>query len=153
MKRKLLTLAVLLTLISGAIELFRLAHPQKVEAAGTVEIVVLTSSINVSANPPTQTYSGVYWIPITSGLRPVTSGSAWVANGTSSGASTAQVNAINSGSILEIPWSYTYPLGTPTTTFEAAVLAGWSQWNSQINGVGPNVYYGVNYNGSTWGQN
>ncbi len=125
------------------------SRPQKVHAQPPVlEIIVLTQQTTTVL-----TLNGVYWIPITSGLCPVTTGSLWVAKGPSVGASSAQVAAINSGSILEVTWAQSWPLGTTDTTIQQNLQSNWTTLNTGFNGVGNCIYYGANYNGTAWAQN
>jgi hypothetical protein len=114
--------------------------------AANPQVIVLTES----SNGINTTYSGVFWFPITSGVRPVSSGSAWMASGSSAGATQTQINAINAGTILEVPWSFTFPTGFSVASIQAFVQQAWVNANAQLNGVGPNLYYGYNWNGTSW---
>lgn len=117
--------------------------------AATKRIIVLTSSSNgVELN-----VSGVMWFVITTGARPQTSGSLWIASGTSSGASTAENTAIQNGTIYEEVFSRSFPVGTATATIQSALIQAWIDRNAQINGNGANVFYGVAYDGTSWSQN
>lgn len=106
----------------------------------------------VSSNGTELNASGVMWFPITSGARPQTGGSQWIASGSSSGASTAENTAIQNGSIYEEPFGRTFPIATPAATMEAVLQQAWTLRNTQINGIGSNIYYGVNWDGTTWAQ-
>jgi hypothetical protein len=94
--------------------------------------------------------SCLFWFAITSGVRTQTAGSAWVASGSSAGASAAQNSAIQAGTILEESHNFTFPIGTSQATVENYLQQAWTNRNGQINGVGPNLYYGAYWNGSAW---
>jgi len=95
-------------------------------------------------------YSGLFWIPITSGVRIQTAGSAWVANGTSTGAAAAENTAIQNGTISEIGWNFSFPVGTAVATIEAFLQQAWTNKNAQVNAIGANQYYGSWYDGTIW---
>ena len=109
-------------------------------------IIVLTQN----SNETEISYSGLFWIPITSGVRIQTSGSNWSASGGSAGASTAENTAIQNGSIAEVAWGYSFPVGTSVGTIEAFLQQAWANKNAEINGIGPNQYYGSWWDGTTW---
>ncbi|HUJ41270.1 MAG TPA: hypothetical protein VLW54_12050 [Candidatus Acidoferrales bacterium] len=97
------------------------------------------------------TISVIFWFPITSFPAPQTGGSAWVpVAGVSSGASTAENQAIQAGTVKEEGGSFTFPVGTPVANLEAVLLQAWSNRNAQLNGVGSYQYYGA-YNDSSAG--
>jgi hypothetical protein len=116
--------------------------------AATKRIIVMTQS----SNGTEITVSGVKWFPITTGARPQTFGSAWVASGTSTGASTAENTAIQNGAIYEEAFSRNFPVGTSAATIEATLIQAWIDRNAEINGNGANIYYGVWYDGASWSQ-
>ena len=109
-------------------------------------IIVLTQNVSESE----VNYSVLFWFSITSGMRTQTAGSQWVANGTSVGASTAENQAIQAGTVLEEAHSFTFPVSTPIADIEAVLLQSWTNRNTQINGIGPNQFYGA-FNDSTTG--
>jgi hypothetical protein len=109
-------------------------------------IIVLTQS----SNETEINYSGLFWIPVTSGIRTQTSGSSWVANGSSVGASTAENTAIQNGTISEVGWNFSFPVGTPVATIEVFLQQAWANKDVQINGIGPNQFYGSWWDGTSW---
>lgn len=109
-------------------------------------VIVLTQS----SSETEITYNGLFWIPVTSGIRTQTAGSLWVANGTSLGAAAAENTAIQNGTILEVPWSFQFPVGTPAATIEITLQQAWTNKNAQVNAVGPNQFYGFFYDGVAW---
>jgi len=109
-------------------------------------IIVLTQSTN-----ETQVgYSGLFWIPVASGVRTQTTGSAWLANGSSTGATSAENTAILNGTIAEVAWDYSFPVGTPVATIEAFLQQAWTNKNDEVNGIGANQYYGSWWDGTAW---
>lgn len=109
-------------------------------------IIVLTQSTSEAE----VTYNCLFWFAITAGARTQTSGSAWVANGASVGASTTENQAIQAGTVLEEGHSFTFPVSTPIADIENVLLQAWTNRNTQINGIGPNQFYGA-FNDSTTG--
>jgi hypothetical protein len=97
------------------------------------EIIVLTQATNGT----TVDYKIAFWYPITSGVATTTLGSVW------SGASTAENNAILAGTVIEEVSSYSFPVGTPATAIKPVLQQVWTDRNAQINGIGPNVFFGV----------
>lgn len=95
-------------------------------------------------------YSVAFWYPITSTPRPQTNGSAWIASGTSLGASTAENQAIQAGTVQEELKGFSFPVGLATAAIEAYLQQYWTNRNAQINGIGGNQYYGVAFDGTTW---
>jgi hypothetical protein len=112
----------------------------------TQQVIVLENFSNETET----TYTGLFWFPITSGIRPQTNGSAWTASGSSAGATTAENAAIEAGTIIEIGWSYTFPNNFAIADVQAFLQQAWANKNVQINGVGPNLYYGYWWNGTSW---
>lgn len=90
-----------------------------------------------SSNAGYDTYQFAMWYTITSGLAPRTAGSAFT------GATTPENTAIQSGSVLEEIESYTVPTGIQPTTIKDIALCRWAVRQSQLNGVGPQQYFGV----------
>lgn len=112
------------------------------------QVIVLTKSSSESE----VTYTCAMWYAITSGIRTQTAGSAWVPNGSSAGASAAENTAIQNGTVLEEVQTFTFPVSTPSADMEAYILQAWTNRNAQINGVGPNQYYGTFHDSTTgWG--
>lgn len=112
----------------------------------TKQIVVLTQQASESE----VTYSILFWFSITSGVRTQTAGSAWVASGTSAGASAAENTAIQNGTVFEEQHTFTFPVSTPAATIEATLQQAWANRNAQINGVGQNKFYGFFWDGTVW---
>src|SRR5690349_9887957 len=91
-----------------------------------------------------QTIRFAFWFPVTAGITPQpTFVSAW------SGASTAENTALQNGTVKEELYFHTFPLGTPTANIKAVVNQAWTQRNTQINGIGPNQYFGVFFDSAT----
>lgn len=109
-------------------------------------IIVLTKNGSESE----VTYSVLFWFSITSGIRTQSAGSLWVPNGSSVGASAAENTAIQNGTVLEESQSFTFPVSTPVADIENVLLQAWTNRNTQINGVGPNQFYGA-FNDSVTG--
>lgn len=89
----------------------------------------------------------VFWYPITQGALPTPNGSAWT------GASTAETQAIQNGTVLEERNPFQFPVGMATATIEAVLLQYWTDRNAQINGRGPGVFSGTfNDSNTGWSQ-
>jgi hypothetical protein len=112
----------------------------------TKRVIVLNESYSESS----VNYSGLFWFPITSAVKTQTAGSAWVPSGASVGAVTAENTAIQGGTIAEVSWSFTFPIGTPVATIESVLQQAWTSKNAQINGIGPNQFYGSFWDGVAW---
>jgi|SRR6185437_736423 len=84
-----------------------------------------------------QTITAAFWHAITSGAAPVTNNSAW------GGASGTENTAIQNGSVLEEVHAFEFPVGVAVTTIKDVLLNAWQNRNTQLNGVGPNIYTGV----------
>jgi hypothetical protein len=131
---------------------FYIAHPRTALAQGaTKRIIVLDEAINPGGT--TVSYSTLFWFPIANQPKPQSgsSGSEWVASGTSAGATAAENTAIKNGTILEEANSFSFPVGTPVTAIESVLQQAWTERNAQINGQGANQYYGAYFDGSAWG--
>jgi len=87
--------------------------------------------------------NALFWYPITSGIQTRTSGSQW------SGASSAENLAIQNGTVLEEGQSFAFPVGTLTATIKDVLNKAWTQRNSALGGIGPNLYNGVFYDSAT----
>lgn len=109
-------------------------------------IIVLTQS----ANEAEVVYNTLFWFSITAGARTQSGGSAWTPNGTSAGASATENSAIQAGTVLEEAHSFVFPVGTPVADIENVLLQAWTNRNAQINGIGPNQFYGA-FNDSVTG--
>jgi hypothetical protein len=79
----------------------------------------------------------VFWYPITSGALAQTKGSLWV------GASAAENTAIQNGTVLEESQSFDFPVGTTATTIKDVLNKAWTQRNTALGGVGPNMFNGI----------
>lgn len=86
----------------------------------------------------------VMWYPITSGAQQQ-NGSQW------SGASAAEIAAIQSGAVLEEVRNFAFPVGTPAAAIKAVLQQAWTDRNAHIAGIGPNVYYGIYYDPTATG--
>jgi len=115
----------------------------------TKQIIVLSQSQSETE----VAYNVLFWFPITTKPNPQTAGSQWnPISGVSTGASTAENQAIQAGSIKEEARSFSFPVGTSIAAIEAVLQQAWAQRNAEIGGVGPNQYYGSYFDGSAWGQ-
>lgn len=111
-------------------------------------IIVLTQS----ATEAEVSYQILFWFSITAGAKPQTSGSLWVPSGTSAGASATENTAIQNGTVLEELHSFSFPVSTPVVDIENVLLQAWTNRNVQINGIGPNQFYGAfNDSATGWG--
>lgn len=97
----------------------------------------------------TQTVSGGYqvnyllWLATTSGI--AGKSSSWA------GASSAENNALGVGSILEVPRSQFFPLGTILANAEAQLQNDWTaQQNQLTSSVQPGQFFGNFYDGAGW---
>lgn len=89
----------------------------------------------------------VFWYPITSGALAQTKGSAWT------GASAAENTSIQNGSVLEEGQSFSFPVGTTSTTIKDVLNKAWTQRNTALGGVGPNMFNGIFFDSVTgWSQ-
>jgi hypothetical protein len=83
------------------------------------------------------TVTAVFWYPITSGALARTAGSVWT------GASAAENTAIQNGTVLEEVQTFAFPVGATTATIKDVLNKAWTQRNTAIGGVGPNLYNGI----------
>ena len=113
----------------------------------TKQIIVLSQG----SNGTEVSYSVAFWYPITLNPVPQTAGSAWVPSGTSAGASTAENQAIQAGTIREEIQGFSFPVGTPVAAIEAVLQQAWAKRNAQIAGQGANQFYGSWFDGTAWG--
>lgn len=88
--------------------------------------------------------STVFWYPITTGAKPTSGVSQWT------GASTAENTALQAGTVLEEPNTFTFAMGTTGAVIEAQILLAWTNRNAQINGQGPGLFANV-FNDSVTG--
>ena len=102
--------------------------------------IIVTS---YSQNDTSMTIGCVFWYPITQGAKAQASGSTW------SGASTAENQAIQNGSVLEEGQSFSFPVSAAVTTIKDVLNKAWTQRNNAIAGIGPAQYFGVFYDSST----
>lgn len=91
----------------------------------------------VQQNGTQITVTAVFWYPITSGALTRTAGSLWV------GASAAENQAIQNGTVLEEVQAFPFPVGTTTAAIKDVLNKAWTQRNAAIGGVGPNQYNGI----------
>jgi hypothetical protein len=83
------------------------------------------------------TVNVVFWYPITAGALPRSAGSLW------NGASAAENTAIQNGTVLEESQSFSFPVGTATTTIKDVLNKAWTQRNNALGGTGPNQFNGI----------
>jgi hypothetical protein len=112
----------------------------------TKQIIVLAESTSETE----VNYTVAFWYPITLNPVPQSAGSVWVPLGTSAGASTAENQAIQAGTIKEEVRSFDFPVGTPVSAIEAVLQQAWAKRNAQIAGQGANQFYGSWFDGSAW---
>jgi hypothetical protein len=113
----------------------------------TKQIIVLSQSTSETE----VAYTVLFWYPITKQPVPQTAGSAWVASGTSTGAASAENQAIQAGTIKEEARGFTFPVGLTVSAIEAFLQQTWANRNAELNGQGPNQYYGSYFDGTAWG--
>jgi hypothetical protein len=89
------------------------------------------------SNGTMMTISAAFWYVITSGKKTTANASLW------SGASAADNIAIQNGDVIEEVQNFPFPIGSLPTTVKDVLAANWNKRNSQINGVGPNLYNGI----------
>jgi hypothetical protein len=66
------------------------------------------------------------------------------------GATTAEITALQNGSVVESVQSTQFPIGTLPATIEAELVNRFTQYQTQITNANPWAYYGSTYNGSAW---
>jgi hypothetical protein len=103
------------------------------------QIVVLSQD----SNGTEVSYTVALWFPITSGARVQTSGSVWT------GASAAENSAIQAGTVKEETVGRSFPVGTTAAAIKSVLQQMWTERNAQINGIGPNVFYGIFFDSVT----
>jgi len=103
------------------------------------QVIVLQRSTNGTQ----QTIQAAFWFAITSGAAPVTANSAWA------GASAAENQAIQNGSVLEEVQALTVPIGLAAANIKATLQQAWTERNNQLAGIGPNVFSGVFFDSGT----
>jgi hypothetical protein len=88
----------------------------------------------------------LFWYPITSGMAPTTTGSAWA------GASAAENTAIQNGTVLEERTTIQLPYNNDANANEISLLQYWTNRNAQIAGRGPHQAQGTYYDpaGGGW---
>ena len=88
----------------------------------TKQIIVLSQSTSETE----VNYNVLFWHPITKNPVAQTAGSVWVASGTSLGASTAENQAIQAGTIREEGHGFTFPVGLSVAAIEAFLQQAWT---------------------------
>jgi hypothetical protein len=92
----------------------------------------------------------VYWLSVPAGLvRPNASGTTVVPN-----AGTAEIAAIQAGSVQELDLSATVPLSWGVATIGSYLVERYNTEQSYLNSVGTLKNYGTaltSYDGTTWG--
>lgn len=96
-------------------------------------------------------YNVLFWFPITKQPVTQTAGSSWTPSGTSLGASSAENQAIQAGTVKEEGHSYVFPINLAVANIEAFLQQAWANRNAQLNGQGANQFYGSFFDGTTWG--
>jgi len=79
--------------------------------------------------------------------------SAWIASGASAGPQAAEISAIQSGTTIEREYSITVASTTPVATIESALITRCAGEQAYLSGIpGPSIWYGFNWNGTSWTQ-
>lgn len=104
------------------------------------EIIALSTTPNGS----TIILQVAFWYSITSGAvsRPTLT-SQWT------GASTAENTAIQNGTVIEEVEVFSFPLNATATTIKDVLNKRWTVRNGELNGQGPNIYYGIFFDSVT----
>jgi len=102
--------------------------------AATKRVIALSTTPNGSSI----IILAAFWYNITTGItaKP-TASSQW------SGATAADNTAIQNGTVIEEIEPFPFPLGVQGTTIKDVLLSRWNVRNGELNGQGPNVYYGI----------
>lgn len=112
-------------------------------AFGTREIIIGARNTNGAQ----QCFTIYWWFPITSGAASQAAGSAYT--GTVNPVTTPENTAIQNGTIYEEVTTECFPVGTSNATMESTFQTKWTVRNTQINGVGTNVFIGHYFDSST----
>ena len=67
-----------------------------------------------------------------------------------SGASSAENGAIAAGQVAELVQTQGWPSGTSLAIIQAALIASWTAWQNQVNGLNNWSRYGTFYDGTSW---
>jgi hypothetical protein len=78
-----------------------------------------------------------FWYPISSGMQPQSSGSQWT------GASAAENSAIQAGTVKEEVEAFSFPVNSAPATMKDVLNKRWAVRNGELNGIGPNQYFGI----------
>lgn len=100
-------------------------------------------ALSKTTNGAQDTFMIAFWYAITSGAQTRTSGSQW------SGASAAENTAIQNGTVMEEVTSFSFPVNAAAATIKDVLNKAWTTRNSEINGIGPNQFFGVFFDSST----
>lgn len=123
--------------------------------AATCGTVVAAPRIIILSTP--QTAEGVLvnfllWTATTNGIA-ATNASAWKMGGASSGPTSAQLNLLASGGLIERGDSQIFPTGTTTAAIQAFLQNKWTtEQTRQSNGIQPGAFYGQGWDGTSWAQ-
>ena len=108
--------------------------------AATKRVIALSATPNGSSI----IILAAFWYNITSGITPRPNiSSQWIASPNSPGASTADNTAIQNGTVIEEIEPFPFPLGVQGATIKDVLLSRWNVRNGELNGQGPDVYYGI----------
>jgi len=108
-------------------------------------------ALSVQPNGSSIIITAAFWYNITSGITPKpTASSQWIASPNSPGASTADNTAIQNGTVIEEVELFPFPLGVQPTTIKDVLVSRWTVRNGELNGQGPDIYYGI-FNDSVTG--
>ena len=93
--------------------------------------------LGVTTTPLLNSINCVFWYPISSSAKAVSGISVWP------GASAAENQAIQAGSVLEETQSFQFPVGFTPASIKAFLLQYWANRNAQLAGVGPGQFANV----------
>ena len=115
-----------------------------------VQIVVLNVS---DAGSNKVQYNYLCWLNAPNPLPNPSFVSQWKALGSSAGPTTAQIAALQNGTVIEQTGALQEPTITPLATVESDIINDCTARQNYINGIpGQGIYYGVTWNGSQWVQ-
>ena len=106
----------------------------------TREIIIL----NRLNEPSDMTFRYVLWAARVSAYANATATSAF------SGATTAEITAIQAGQVVEQVDVFEAPIGTPIATIQAALIAAFTRFQARITAFNPTVRYGTSFDGTAW---
>lgn len=101
-------------------------------------------------NGETTQFNYIIWLT-TQQPCPGSASSAWSAANGSTGATSAQANALSSGIFIEVQRTLQVPVGTAIATVEGMLQSDYAQQQTALaNNPQPCVYYGFDFDGVGW---